>query len=369
MFGEHFARMTRFYFRAGHPHPPPGLPGARGHHAPRASRRTWSWARRSSASSTSSAGTRSAAWTTSCSASGSHRPVAGAGARADPALRRGGRAADPQEVPGAGPPGHPARLPLVGPPPDTWAIPADDAGAREVAPGLWQLRLPVPWQAVVHVNAYAMDHPDGGRSSSTAAAPGAPSRRGRAREGAGRGRALRRRRPAAGRHACALRPHRPRRPGDRAQRSAAVDAPGHRALLRRDARSRGHPGRARAPLPRRGRPRGLLPAYRDVREETDGVLAPVEPDRALGEGDLVPSALGDWEVVPTPGHAPSHLAFSSPSTAWRSSATSSAPASALLRLRLHPRPRRRAAGVVRPGGVHRRHPPGPARARAARSRT
>jgi glyoxylase-like metal-dependent hydrolase (beta-lactamase superfamily II) len=56
-----------------------------------------------------------------------------------------------------------------------------------------------------------------------------------------------------------------------------------------------------------GVPEELLPDYRDVREETEGVLAPVEPDRPLRDGMMLPSALGDWEVVETPGHAPSHV--------------------------------------------------------------
>jgi len=56
-----------------------------------------------------------------------------------------------------------------------------------------------------------------------------------------------------------------------------------------------------------GVPDRLLPGYRTVREEVEGVLAPVLPDTGLGDGDVVPSALGDWSVVHTPGHAPSHV--------------------------------------------------------------
>jgi glyoxylase-like metal-dependent hydrolase (beta-lactamase superfamily II) len=54
-------------------------------------------------------------------------------------------------------------------------------------------------------------------------------------------------------------------------------------------------------------PADLIADYRDVREETEGVLAPIEPDRPLRDGMLIESALGDWEVVETPGHAPSHV--------------------------------------------------------------
>jgi glyoxylase-like metal-dependent hydrolase (beta-lactamase superfamily II) len=56
-----------------------------------------------------------------------------------------------------------------------------------------------------------------------------------------------------------------------------------------------------------GVPEDLLADFRDVREETEGVMAPVEPDRELVDGVLMPSLLGDWEVLETPGHAPSHV--------------------------------------------------------------
>jgi glyoxylase-like metal-dependent hydrolase (beta-lactamase superfamily II) len=56
-----------------------------------------------------------------------------------------------------------------------------------------------------------------------------------------------------------------------------------------------------------GVPQRLLSSYRDVREETEGALAPVEPDHLLGEGVRLPSGLGDFEVIETPGHCPSHV--------------------------------------------------------------
>ena len=42
-----------------------------------------------------------------------HRPVPGGRARADRALRRAGRRADPRPLPGPGPPGHPTALPIA----------------------------------------------------------------------------------------------------------------------------------------------------------------------------------------------------------------------------------------------------------------
>ena len=43
----------------------------------------------------------------------------------------------------------------------------------------------------------------------------------------------------------------------------------------------------------------------DVREETDGIDGDIVPDEVLGAGTKVPTALGDWDVIETPGHAPS----------------------------------------------------------------
>ena len=58
---------------------------------------------------------------------------------------------------------------------------------------------------------------------------------------------------------------------------------------------------------REGVPDERLDDFGDVREEIEGVLEPVEPDEALRDGMRLPSTLGDWEVVETPGHAPSHV--------------------------------------------------------------
>jgi glyoxylase-like metal-dependent hydrolase (beta-lactamase superfamily II) len=56
-----------------------------------------------------------------------------------------------------------------------------------------------------------------------------------------------------------------------------------------------------------GVPDAALDAFADTREETDGIDAPVHPDRPLREGDLLESTLGTWRVLETPGHCPSHL--------------------------------------------------------------
>ena len=50
---------------------------------------------------------------------------------------------------------------MTGLPPASWAVDPGAASAREVYPGLWRLRLPVPWHHVDHANAYAIPSRDG----------------------------------------------------------------------------------------------------------------------------------------------------------------------------------------------------------------
>jgi glyoxylase-like metal-dependent hydrolase (beta-lactamase superfamily II) len=54
-------------------------------------------------------------------------------------------------------------------------------------------------------------------------------------------------------------------------------------------------------------PDARLPAYATVREELEGTSGAVLADHALVDGARLTSSLGDWEVVETPGHAPSHV--------------------------------------------------------------
>jgi glyoxylase-like metal-dependent hydrolase (beta-lactamase superfamily II) len=47
--------------------------------------------------------------------------------------------------------------------------------------------------------------------------------------------------------------------------------------------------------------------YADVREELEGCDELVQADRPLTDATRLPSRLGGWDVVETPGHAPSHV--------------------------------------------------------------
>jgi glyoxylase-like metal-dependent hydrolase (beta-lactamase superfamily II) len=62
-----------------------------------------------------------------------------------------------------------------------------------------------------------------------------------------------------------------------------------------------------------GVPEDVLRRYSARRSSTDtGVAGFVEPHRDLVDGVSVPTDLGDWQVVETPGHAPSHVCFFAP---------------------------------------------------------
>jgi glyoxylase-like metal-dependent hydrolase (beta-lactamase superfamily II) len=71
--------------------------------------------------------------------------------------------------------------------------------------------------------------------------------------------------------------------------------------------------RARARRARReGVPEELIGVYATTVEESDGTLGPVAAHVDLVAGARLPSALGEWEVVETPGHTPSHVCLYQP---------------------------------------------------------
>jgi glyoxylase-like metal-dependent hydrolase (beta-lactamase superfamily II) len=62
-----------------------------------------------------------------------------------------------------------------------------------------------------------------------------------------------------------------------------------------------------------GVPPEALDRYRESRSDTEtGIDAIVKPDRLLGPGVEVETDLGAWQVHETPGHAPSHVVFHQP---------------------------------------------------------
>jgi glyoxylase-like metal-dependent hydrolase (beta-lactamase superfamily II) len=189
---------------------------------------------------------------------------------------------------------------MVGPPPESWSVPPERARAFELAPGVWQLRLPLPWPLVPHVNAYWL------ADSATlvdCGSAGHPSHRASLNAAlAIAGASVADVDVLVGTHThsdhvglaewviaesgCAFAMH-----PDTAHFYDATREPERIEAARRR--------RATA----EGVPADVLANYGDVAEEVDGVLAAVEPTQPLRDGDSV----GPWVVVETPGHCPTHI--------------------------------------------------------------
>jgi glyoxylase-like metal-dependent hydrolase (beta-lactamase superfamily II) len=180
-----------------------------------------------------------------------------------------------------------------------------------VLPGIWRLRLPLPWPGVPHVNAYALSAGSGVVLVDTGLGePGALAQLELALDGAGlrlehvrlvvcthahsdhyglAGAVVR----AAG---CELWMH----PNHKHLTDAAADP--DRALERR-----------LEVAAQCGVPREPLERYREQRRgQGSGVSELVMPDRELLPGVVVDTDVGPWEVYETPGHAPSHVVLHQP---------------------------------------------------------
>ena len=183
--------------------------------------------------------------------------------------------------------------------------------ADRVLPGIWRLRLPLPWPGVPHVNAFALSADDGIVLVDTGInEPDALAELERALLQAGHrlddirllvcthahsdhyGLAA----PIVETTGCELWMH----PAHEHMTEPAADP--ERSLERRIevARQSGVP---LAPLGRWAEER---------RAQTPGVAGVVLPDRELVSGVEVETDAGRWQVHETPGHAPSHVALFQP---------------------------------------------------------
>jgi glyoxylase-like metal-dependent hydrolase (beta-lactamase superfamily II) len=177
---------------------------------------------------------------------------------------------------------------------------------ERVANGVWRLRLPLPWAGIPHVNAWALERPDGivlvdcgldapGSLDELERALGAldaglsdvrllvcthahPDHYGQAAR-------------VVERADCELWMH-PRH----AHTTAALRDPAGTARLRRAAAQRA------------GVPDDRLPTTSEQTLESSGVAGVVEPNHELHDGV---EAVG-WRVIETPGHAPSHVCLFEP---------------------------------------------------------
>jgi len=182
---------------------------------------------------------------------------------------------------------------------------------ERVLPGVWRLRLPLPWPGVPHCNAWAMAAGSGIVMVDTGMhEPGSEGHLDRAlaqvnlkvettrllvcthahSDHCGQAATI------VDRAGCELWMH----PDHEHMRAAAADPDA--ALMRRLEIAR-----------QSGVPDGPLEAYREARQSLGpGVAAYVEPDRDLLPGVQVQTDLGAWEVIETPGHAPSHVCLFQP---------------------------------------------------------
>jgi glyoxylase-like metal-dependent hydrolase (beta-lactamase superfamily II) len=185
------------------------------------------------------------------------------------------------------------------------------ARADRILPGLWRLRLPLPWPGVPHVNAFGIAAGNGVVLVDTGIAePGALRQLELALDQAGL--ALDHVRLLVCTHAHS----------DHYGLAGPIVAaagcelwmhPNHAHLTR----SAADPDRMlerRLEVARQsGVPRSALERYESERRGRGiGVAEVVLPDRDLTEGTEVDSDLGVWRVHETPGHAPSHVILHQP---------------------------------------------------------
>jgi glyoxylase-like metal-dependent hydrolase (beta-lactamase superfamily II) len=182
---------------------------------------------------------------------------------------------------------------------------------EKVIPGVWRLRLPLPWPGVPHCNAWALAAGNGVVLVDTGMyEPGSMAHLDRALDQAGLriqhvrlivcthahvdhcGQAP----TIAERAGCEVWMH-----GNIAHHTAAAADP-EAAIARRVevAHQSGVPADA------------VKRWIEQRRGQGTGQAGTLRVDRELAEGDTVTTDLGDWQVIETPGHAPSHICLYQP---------------------------------------------------------
>ena len=182
---------------------------------------------------------------------------------------------------------------------------------ERVVPGIWRLRLPLPWPGVPHCNAYAMAAGDGVVLFDCGLhEPGSLEQLERAMVQVGLAFADVRLLVCTHAHS-----------DHYGQAASIVDASGCELWMHpADAHMRASIEDPEARLARRfevarqsGVPLEPLRAWSaSALERGSGIARLVEPDRELVEGVVVDTDLGSWTVLETPGHAPSHVCLHQP---------------------------------------------------------
>jgi glyoxylase-like metal-dependent hydrolase (beta-lactamase superfamily II) len=182
---------------------------------------------------------------------------------------------------------------------------------ERVLPGLWRLRLPLPWPGVPHCNAWAVAagpgivlidcglHEPGSIDQLERAMSQVNLRLENVRQLVIThlhtdhwGQAA----TVVERSGCEVWMH----PAHQHATAAQID--GEAALARRIEVGR-----------QSGVPESVLQRYiEQIREMPSGIAGVVEPDRTLVDGVVLETDLGPWTVYETPGHAPSHVCLFQP---------------------------------------------------------
>ena len=183
--------------------------------------------------------------------------------------------------------------------------------ADRIQPGLWRLRLPLPWPGVPHGNAYAIAAGSGVVLVDTGMhQPGSFGQLERALDQAGL--KLEHVRLLVCTHAHS---------DHYGQAGPIVEAAGCELWMHPNhghtTRAAEHPEHAlerRIEVARQsGVPDAALETYREQRKgQGMGVAKVLAPDRDLVAGVEVDTDLGRWQVHETPGHAPSHVVLHQP---------------------------------------------------------
>jgi glyoxylase-like metal-dependent hydrolase (beta-lactamase superfamily II) len=186
----------------------------------------------------------------------------------------------------------------------------EPARADRVLPGIWRLRLPLPWPGVPHVNAFAVESEDGLVLFDT----------GYAGEDGTRPLELALAQAGYGIADVGLLVCTHAHTDHYGLAGPIVDAAGCELWIHpawEHVRGLEDPDTAlerRIEVARQsGVPAAALEQYRKARRgEGTGLARAIPPDRELVRGVEVPTGAGAWQVHETPGHAPSHVVLHQP---------------------------------------------------------
>jgi glyoxylase-like metal-dependent hydrolase (beta-lactamase superfamily II) len=179
--------------------------------------------------------------------------------------------------------------------------------AERIIPGIWRLRIPLPWMGVPHVNAYALSAGDGIVLVDTGTAvDGDPSHLEFALSQMGR--SLEDISLVVCTHAHA---------DHYGSAKPVVEASGAPFAIHpawgHVRRTIENPHAGREEIARQsGVPPAVFEQYEAERGDEAWIAGVVEPDIDLLPGVTIDTDLGRWEVHETPGHAPSHVVLHQP---------------------------------------------------------